>query len=107
MPIYPHHEFNYPTGRTAARKAACMITGRRAEERVAPVAFALFDDKDASPGIEKDGTGIGTGPDKGRRPALGTWSGLAQDVLMEHGCSRTLTTLPLAGRGASPRGWIC
>ena len=84
-----------------------MMTGRDAEEGVASVAFALFDDKDASRGIEKDGTGIGTGPDKGRQPALGTWSGLAQDVLMEHGRSRTLAALPLAGRDASPRRWIC
>ena len=107
MPTFPHHEFDHPTGRTAARKVACMMAGRDAEEGVAPVAFALVDDKDASRGIEKDGTGIGTGPDKGRQPALGTWSGLAQDVLMEHGRSRTLAALPLAGRVASPHRWIC
>ena len=70
-----------------------MMTGRDAEEGVAPVAFALFDDKDASRGIEKDGTGIGTGPDKGRQPALGTWSGLAQDVQGEQGGSRIPSAL--------------
>ena len=44
---------------------------------------------DAAPSVEKDGTGIGTGTDRGCRPVMGVRSDLAQDVYPEHGCSKT------------------
>lgn len=75
---------------SAARMAAWTRAGMRFGEALAPVAIAQRRRMDAPHAIEKDGTGIGTGFDKGRRPELGAWSGLAQDVSMEHGRSRTL-----------------
>ena len=53
---------------------------------------------EAGPSVEKDGTGIGTGTDRGCRPVMGVRSDLAQDVYPEHGCSKTtgaLVNLPL------------
>lgn len=84
-----------------------MHPGMRPQRTLAPVATALFDDMEASSAIEKDGTGIGTGFDTERRPALGAWSGLAQDVLMEHGCSRTLIARPRRGLDAATRRRVC
>jgi hypothetical protein len=46
--------------------------------------------KDAGSQVERDGTGIGTGPDMECRPVLGGWYDLAQDVAPEQGCSTTL-----------------
>lgn len=43
---------------------------------------------DAGPSVEKDGTGIGTGTDRGCQPVMGFWSDLTQDVFPEHGCSK-------------------
>lgn len=84
-----------------------MHLGTRPQRTLAPVAIAQFDDMEASTAIEKDGTGIGTGFDTERRPALGAWSGLAQDVLMEHGRSRTLTAPPRRGMDAATHGLVC
>lgn len=46
--------------------------------------------KDAGSQVERDGTGIGTGPDMECWPVLGGWYDLAQDVAPEQGCSTTL-----------------
>ena len=43
---------------------------------------------DAASSVERDGTGIGTGTDRGCRPVLGVWSDLAQDVSPEQGGSK-------------------
>ena len=43
---------------------------------------------EAAPLVEKDGTGIGTGADRGCRPVRGVWSDLSQDVYPEHGSSQ-------------------
>ena len=56
---------------------------------------------EAAPSVEKDGTGIGTGLDKGCRPVMGVRSVLSQDVNPEHGCSKTTdapVTRPLPHR---------
>jgi len=90
MPTRLHQEPSRKPGYTAARMAAFPFSGLWRRKTLAPVAVALFGRKDAAHAIEKDGTGIGTGSDTERQPALGAWSGLAQDVLMEHGRSRTL-----------------
>ena len=76
MPTRLHQEFNRNLGYAVARMAACMFPGMRSGEALAPVAIALFNRTDAARAIEKDGTGIGTGFDMGRRPTLGAWSGL-------------------------------
>ena len=43
---------------------------------------------EAAPAVEKDGTGIGTGTDRGCRPVMGIWSGHSQDVNPEQGSSK-------------------
>ena len=43
---------------------------------------------EAAPSVEKDGTGIGTGADRGCRPVMGVWSDLSQDVFPEQGSSK-------------------
>ena len=43
---------------------------------------------EAAPSVERDGTGIGTGTDRGCRPVMGFWSDLSQDVYPEHGSSQ-------------------
>ena len=48
---------------------------------------------EAAPTVERDGTGIGTGTDRGCRPVLGIWSDLAQDVPGEQGGSRIPSAL--------------
>ena len=48
---------------------------------------------DAAPSVERDGTGIGTGTDRGCRPVLGVWSDVAQDVYPEHGSSKISSAL--------------
>lgn len=49
---------------------------------------------DAESFVEKDGTGIGTGFDKGCRPVMGILANLAQDVHQEQGCSKSQAALP-------------
>ena len=48
---------------------------------------------DAAPEVERDGTGIGTGADKGCRPVLGISIDLAQDVPEEQGSSKIPSAL--------------
>ena len=48
---------------------------------------------EAAPSVEKDGTGIGAGSDRGCRPVMGVWSDLSQDVFTEHGCSKIPSAL--------------
>ena len=48
---------------------------------------------EAAPSVEKDGTGIGTGADRGCRPVMGVWSDRSQDVYPEHGSSQTPNAL--------------
>ena len=48
---------------------------------------------EAAPSVERDGTGIGTGADRGCRPVLGTWIDLAQDVPEEQGSSKIPSAL--------------
>ena len=43
---------------------------------------------EAAPSVERDGTGIGTGTDRGCRPVMGIWSDLSQDVFPEQGSSK-------------------
>ena len=43
---------------------------------------------DAAPSVERDGTGIGTGTDRGCQPVMGIWSDLSQDVFPEQGSSK-------------------
>ena len=43
---------------------------------------------DAASSVERDGTGIGTGTDRGCQPVMGIWSDLSQDVFPEHGSSK-------------------
>ena len=50
--------------------------------------------KDAESSIERDGTGIGTGFDKGCRPVMGVLANLAQDVYQEQGRSESQVALP-------------
>ena len=52
------------------------------------VSIAEYVCKEAASSVERDGTGIGTGIDRGCRPVLGIWSGLAQDVREEQGSSK-------------------
>jgi len=90
MPTHLHQEFSRTPGYTVARMVAFSYPQAQSQRTLAPVAIALFDRMEASGMVEKDGTGIGTGTDTECQPVLGAWSGLAQDVLMEHGRSRTL-----------------
>lgn len=48
---------------------------------------------DAAPSVERDGTGIGTGADRGCRPVMGVWSNLSQDVIPEQGSSKIPSAL--------------
>ena len=48
---------------------------------------------EAAPSVERDGTGIGTGTDRGCRPVMGFRSELSQDVIREHGSSKTPNAL--------------
>jgi hypothetical protein len=48
---------------------------------------------EAAPSVEKDGTGIGTGADRGCRPVMGAWSNLSQDVFPEQGSSKIPSAL--------------
>lgn len=48
---------------------------------------------DAAPSVERDGTGIGTGADRGCRPVMGVWSNLSQDVFPEQGSSKIPSAL--------------
>lgn len=48
---------------------------------------------DAATSVERDGTGIGTGTDRGCRPVLGVWSDVSQDVNPEQGSSKILNAL--------------
>ena len=48
---------------------------------------------DAASSVERDGTGIGIGPDRGCRPVLGIWSYEAQDVYQEQGSSKIADAL--------------
>ena len=50
--------------------------------------------KDAESSIERDGTGIGIGFDKGCRPVMGILANLAQDVYQEQGRSESQIALP-------------
>lgn len=107
MPTPLHQEFNRTTGNAVARMATFSSSKPRWQKKLAPVANAWFDRMDAMITIEKDGTGIGTGYDNGRRPVLGAWSGVTQDVLTEHGCSQTLVSLAPIGKDATAHGFIC
>jgi hypothetical protein len=48
---------------------------------------------EAAPSVEKDGTGIGTGSDRGCRPVMGVQSELSQDVFPGQGSSKTPSAL--------------
>lgn len=48
---------------------------------------------EAAPSVEKDGTGIGAGIDRGCRPVLDVRSEHSQDVIPEQGSSKTPNAL--------------
>lgn len=48
---------------------------------------------DAAPSVERSGTGIGTGADRGCRPVMRVWSNLSQDVFPEQGSSKIPSAL--------------
>jgi hypothetical protein len=94
MSMIPCQKYHREPRLSAAREAVAEQPGNRFGGKATPVAITMFDRMDVAASIEKDGTGIGTGNDMGSRPVLGAWSGLAQDVILEHGRSRAQVAHP-------------